>query len=101
MSASLVLGLVTVLGAASVQHAPAGRVDPEIFLSKAPPRGSLQHPLFTPPVFTFDVAPVPETRIICGMTVVTPQAVPPMPRQTPPEGIAFTIRSTPPPICRE
>ena len=101
MSASLVLGLVTVLGVAPVQDAPVVRIDPGIFLSNAPPRGTLQRPLFTPPVFTFNVAPVPETRIICGMTVVTPQVVPPMPRQTAPEGTEFTIRSTPPPICRE
>lgn|GEM_PF-4839995 len=101
MSAALILGLVSVLGVAPVQDPAVVRIDPGIFLRKAPPRGTVQWPLFTPPVVTLDVPPAAETRIVCGMTVVTPQVVPPMPRQTPPEGTEFTIRSAPPSICRE
>lgn len=44
-----------------------------------------------------------EIRVVCGTTVVTADARvdPRMPRLTAPADVAYTIRATPPPICRD
>ena len=69
--------------------------------SQTPP--ARQAPGATPPDVSPPGNPPPAHRVVCGMTVVTvdPAVDPHMPRRTPPADRAYTIRATPPPICRD
>lgn len=76
--------------ATEVPQAPTEPVEP------APGRPPAQEATRSP-----DQAP--EIRVVCGTTVVTADSRvdPRMPRLTPPADVAYTIRATPPPICRD
>jgi hypothetical protein len=54
-----------------------------------------------------EATPVPDqapgVRVVCGMMIVTPdpRVDPRMPRLTPSADVAYTIRATSPPVCRD
>lgn len=114
MTATLVLGLVSVLGTGALQEIPEVRINPETLVRRGP-AALFQLPvdeaslvtagftqLFRPG--TEASARAPERKVICGMTVIQvdpPQTDPGMPVQVPSGRVEFTMRSVTPSICWE
>jgi hypothetical protein len=105
MTASLVFGLITVLGVGPVQEAPDVRIDPRALHRRVGPVDGFQRPLFDPPTVDAEgpAAALPQVKVVCGMTVVQgdTRIDPKMPRQHPREDTEFTMHVRTPSLCWE